>query len=370
MNTSLEYDVVIVGARVAGSILAALLGDSGQRVLLLDRSTFPSDTLSTHFFRAPALSAFNQIGVYPEVQTAAPHLTINYNVVDGIVFPEPVDRPADYPFYLCVRRITLDEILVRRVRRTPSVELQEGAQATALLREGGRVVGLRWKDPNGYREAISRVVVGADGVRSFVAKEVEAQAEHEEPVNRAMYYAYYRGIEWNEGPAAEFHYRGNYLVYCFPCDGGLTLLASSVPIAEFAEFKHDPEGKFLRELGAMTALAPRVARAERQGPIRGTGSIPGYLRIPYGEGWALVGDAGMVMDPWSGQGIDQASTHAVRLARHLSDYLTGETDWETAMSAYHRERNEFSLKTYQRTCTHGRDLRPMTRAALERRGLG
>jgi 2-polyprenyl-6-methoxyphenol hydroxylase-like FAD-dependent oxidoreductase len=78
----------------------------------------------------------------------------------------------------------------------------------------------------------------------------------------------------------------------------------------------------------------------------------------------------MVMDPWSGQGIDQASTHAVRLARHLSDYLTGETDWETAMSAYHRERNEFSLKTYQRTCTHGRDLRPMTRAALERRGLG
>jgi 2-polyprenyl-6-methoxyphenol hydroxylase-like FAD-dependent oxidoreductase len=184
-----------------------------------------------------------------------------------------------------------------------------------------------------------------------------------------MYYAYFRGIEPNEGPAAEFHYRGNYLVYCFPCDGDLTLLASSVPIAEFAEFKRDPEAKFLSELRAMKALAPRLAKAEREGPIRGTGSIPGYLRIPYGEGWALVGDAGMVMDPWSGQGIDQASTHVVSLARQLLDYLAGEMDWATAVMAYHRDRNEFSLKTYQRTCTHGVDLRPMTRAALERRGL-
>ncbi|MGH2619857.1 MAG: NAD(P)/FAD-dependent oxidoreductase [Anaerolineales bacterium] len=369
MNSSLDYDVVIVGARVAGSILATLLGDGGHRVLLLDRSTFPSDTLSTHFFRAPALSAFNQIGVDDEVQATAPHLTVNYNAVDGIVFPEPVDRPEDYPFYLCVRRVTLDDILVRRARRTPTVELREGAQVTGLLREGDRVVGVRWKDSNGYAEATAQVVIGADGVHSVVAREVHPQAEHEEPVHRAMYYAYYRGIEPSQGPAAEFHYRGNYLVYCFPCDGDLTLLACSVPIADFAEFKRDVEAKFLSELRGMSALAPRLAKAERAGPIRGTGSIPGYLRLPYGEGWALVGDAGMVMDPWSGQGIDQASTHAVTLARHLSDCLTGKTDWETAMSAYHRERNEFSLKTYRRTCTFGADLRPMTRAALERRGL-
>jgi len=369
VNSSLDYDVIVVGARVAGSILATLLGEGGHRVLLLDRSSFPSDTLSTHFFRAPALSAFKQVGVYDEVQAVAPHLTVNYNVVDGIVFPEPVDRPADYPFYMCVRRITLDDMLVRRAKRAPTVELREGAQVAGLLREEDRVVGVRWKDSNGYAEATARVVVGADGVRSFVAKEVGVQAEHEEPINRAMYYAYYRGIVPNEGPAAEFHYRGNYLVYCFPCDGELTLLASSVPIAEFAEYKRDPEAKFLSEIGEMTALAPRLAQAEREGPIRGTGSIPGYLRIPYGEGWVLVGDAGMVMDPWSGQGIDQASTHALSLARHLSDFLTGSSDWGAAMKAYHRERNEFSLKTYQRTCTHSRDLRPMTRAAVERRGL-
>jgi 2-polyprenyl-6-methoxyphenol hydroxylase-like FAD-dependent oxidoreductase len=184
-----------------------------------------------------------------------------------------------------------------------------------------------------------------------------------------MYYAYYRGITANEGPAAEFHFRGNTLVYCFPCDNDLTLLAVSVPIAQFAEFKRNPETRFLTELEAMTSLAPRLSSAESMGQVRGSGSIPGYFRIPYGNGWALAGDAAMAMDPWSGQGIDQASTHAVMLAQHLGDYLSGKMEWELAMKAYHEERKEFSLKTYQRTCKFGVDLRPMTRAALERRGL-
>jgi flavin-dependent dehydrogenase len=123
------------------------------------------------------------------------------------------------------------------------------------------------------------------------------------------------------------------------------------------------------ELGAMTEIAPRLKNAEREGPVRGSGCIPGYLRIPYGSGWALVGDASMVMDPWSGQGIDQASTHAVMLAQHLQEFLADEKDWDAAMEAYHEARNEFCIKTYRRTCTFSRDLRPMTHKALERRGL-
>jgi len=83
----------------------------------------------------------------------------------------------------------------------------------------------------------------------------------------------------------------------------------------------------------------------------------------------LAGDAGMVMDPWSGQGIDQATTHSVLLADHLDKYFSGEEDWENAMKAYHFARNDFSVKTYQRTCKFSVDLRPMTNEALRRRGL-
>jgi 2-polyprenyl-6-methoxyphenol hydroxylase-like FAD-dependent oxidoreductase len=140
-----DYDVIIVGSRVAGSITGILLGEKGYRVLVLDRAHFPSDTLSTHFFRAPALRAFNEVGVYDEVQAAAPHATVNFNVIDGIAFAEPVDRPEDYPFYMCVRRITLDDILVRRLKAVHNVEMIEGARVNAdwcgwgtlFRREGG-----------------------------------------------------------------------------------------------------------------------------------------------------------------------------------------------------------------------------------------
>ena len=368
-KTTTDYDVIVVGARVAGSLVATLLGQNGHRVLLLDRAKFPSDSLSTHFFRAPALRAFQTAGVLDEVLASAPALTVNYNVIDGIIFPEPVDRPDDFPFYLCVRRITLDDILVRRAKATAGVEMKEGAVVVELLRQDGRVNGVRWRDGEGQHQATARVVVGADGLYSLVAKQAGAQVERQEPVNRAMYYAYYQGIQANKGPAAEFHYRGNYLVYCFPCDASLTLVAASVPIADFTEFKRDPNGRLEEELRAMTALKDRVAMAARQSPVRGTGSIPGILRVPYGPGWALAGDAGMVMDPWSGQGIDQGATGAVTLARELHEYLSGSKDWDPAMRSYHQDRNDFSLKTFERTCTFSRDLRPMTRAALESRGL-
>ena len=364
-----DYDVIIVGGRVAGAVLASLLGDRGHRVLVLDRATFPSDTLSTHFFRAPALRAFNEIGVYEEVQAVAPHLTVNYNVIDGHVFPEPVDRPEDYPFYMCVRRITLDDILARRLRRTPNVELREGAVANALTSDQERITGVTWKASGKQQQASAKVVVGADGVRSFVAKEVGAKNEQEESVRRAMYYAYFRGIEANEGPAAEFHYLGNKLAYCLPTDDGLTMLAVSVPIDRFDEFKKDPEGSLMSELETMSALAPRLASGSRESPVRGSGSIPCYLRIPYGEGWALVGDASMALDPWSGQGIDQASTHAVFLANYIGGFLDGQSDWTTAMQTYHEERNKFSKKAYRNTSMFSGDLRPMTRAALAKRGL-
>jgi 2-polyprenyl-6-methoxyphenol hydroxylase-like FAD-dependent oxidoreductase len=364
-----DYDAIIVGARVTGSLLAILLGTRGHRVLLLDRARFPSDTLSTHFFRAPAFRAFYEAGVYDDIQTTAPHLIVNHNVVDGMVFPEPVDRPDDYPFYLCLRRFTLDDILVRRARTTPTIELREGARANALLREDGRIAGVTWQEAAGSGSARAKAVIGADGIYSFVAKEVDATAERSEPINRAMYYAYYRGIPPMEGPAAEFHYRGNHLAYCFPTDDDLTLVALSVPIAEFGDFRNAPEVRFRQGLERMIDLAPRLDRAERQGPVRGTGSIPGYMRVPYGHGWVLVGDAGMTMDPWSGQGIDHGSTHAVMLARALSDFLEGAQEWDTAMSTYHARRNAFSQTAYHRTCLFSRDVRPMTRAALEKRGL-
>lgn len=365
-----DYDVIIVGARIAGSLTAALLGERGWRVLLLDRATFPSDTLSTHFFRAPALLAFQRAGVFDEVQgVGAPHLVNSFNDVDGHLFTEPVAGSDGLEYYLCIRRITLDAILARRARREPTVVFLEGATVRALLRDGERVRGVRFTHGDREIEATAVVVVGADGFRSLVARTVSPRVEDAEPVHRAMYYAYLAGLAPQEPPAAEFHFRGNELVYVFPCDTGLTLLAVSVPIEEFPEWKRDGRRLFLERLRARSALAPRLERAEWVGKLFGAGDIPGYMRVPYGPGWILVGDAGLIMDPYSGQGIDQGSTHAVLLADALHRWLSGEVPWESALGEFHAARNAATEKTYHRTCTGARDLRAMTRAALQRRGL-
>lgn len=352
----MDFDVVMIGARVAGTVLATLLAEHGHRVLILERAIFPSDTVSTHFFRAPAFQVFERMGVFDQILSTTPKLINSFTDFDGQVSSQPVQDSGDYQYYLCVRRITLDAILIKRVQDEPTVELHQGATLDELIWEAGRVVGVRWQEANHPLEARARVVVGADGFYSQVAKQVKPIVEYSEPVNRAMYYAYFQDLPSQEGPAAEFHLRANHLVYVFPTDNKLTLVAASVPIAEFDEFRKNPEGQLMRELEVLPTLAPRLRPTERFGPIRGAGNIPGYMRVPYGPGWALAGDAELVQDPWSGRGIDHASTHAMLLADSIHSWLCDDLDWEQAMSKYHAARNEFSLKAYLETSTYSRDL--------------
>ena len=363
------FDAVIIGGRVAGALTAAFLAQAGHCVLVLERARFPSDTISTHFFRAPTFRAFQKAGILDQVLAAAPRLTVNYNVIDGIVFPEPVDEPADFPFYMCLRRIVLDAILYEAVRRLPNVDFRIGARAREILFDSGRAAGVVWTEDGQQQQADSRLLIGADGVRSFVARQVRPEVQHSDPIRRVMYYAYYRNMSHQDGPAAEFHYAGNTLAYVMPIDSGLTMLAVSAPIETFRAFKKDPEGRLVAELTGMPEIAPRLGGIQRQGPVRGSGSIPGYVRVPFGPGWVLAGDAGMVMDPWSGQGIDHAAVQAGHLAHQADLYLKGESSWEAAMGAYHRDRDAALLKSYRQTSILAADLRPMTRSALEKRGL-
>jgi flavin-dependent dehydrogenase len=367
----MDYDVIIVGARVAGSALAALLGEQGHRVLLLEKAHFPSDTLSTHFFRAPALRVFERLGVLDEVKSAAPSLTVLWNYIDGHVFSDPVEAPEEHlRYFLCERRITLDWILFQRVIREPSVEIRQGAHVKELIWHDGRVAGLRWTEADGMNEARARVVVGADGFYSTLAKSLHPAFETHFPVQRCMYYTYFQGIEpLEEQLFAEHHYVGDTLTYVFPTDENLTLVAVTVPISEFPSFKKEPLKQLCAHLELLPLLAPRLCQAELAAEVKGAGNIPGYQRVPYGPGWVLVGDAHQIMDPWSGMGIDQATTHATLLANTLERWMKDDATWEIAMNEYHTQARKWSEKTYRRTCMYAANLRLMTRAALQRRGL-
>jgi len=364
-----DYDVIIVGARVAGSITATLLGEHGHRVLLLDRAHFPSDTLSTHFFRSPALKSFERMGVFDEVQSSAPHMVDMFNDIDGHTWTEPVVDKDNLNYFLCVRRITLDAILSRRAQKESNVDFHQGARFTDVIRENGLVTGVVWSDDTGEHQATARVVVGADGFYSQVAKSVEPTMEDFEPVRRAMYFSYFQNLPPLERPTAEFYFRGDHLVYVFATDENLTLIAVSVPIAEFELYRKDAKTEMFSVLESLPDLLPRLKSAEMVVPIKGAGNIPCYLRVPYGDGWALVGDSGLVFDPWSGQGIDHASQHAVMLADVLHEFFENKKTWDQAMSSYHAQRNRSSKKNFERTRTVARDIRVMSQAALKARGI-
>jgi flavin-dependent dehydrogenase len=367
----MDYDVIIVGARIAGSVLAALLGQQGYRVLLLEKADLPSDTLSTHFFRAPALRVFDRLGVLEEVKSAAPPMTVLWNYIDGHVFSDPIKAPEEHLcYFLCERRITLDWILFQRAIREPGMDFHQGAQVKELIWQDDRVSGVRWTEDNRINEARARVVVGADGFYSTVAKVLEPVYEARFPVRRCMYYTYFQGLEsLAETPFAEHHFVGDTLTYVFPTDANLTLVALSAPIRQFPSFKKEPLKQFWAHLESLPLLAARLRNAAITADIKGAGNIPCYQRVPYGPGWALVGDAQQVMDPWSGMGIDHATTHASFLADSLHQYLCDQAAWEISMSDYRRQARQWSEKTFRRTATYAADLRPMTRAALYRRGL-
>jgi flavin-dependent dehydrogenase len=364
-----DYDAIVVGARVAGSITATLLGGKGYKVLLLDRAHFPSDTLSTHFFRYPALKSFQRMGVFDQVQSIAPHMVDMFNDIEGHMWSEPIQGKDDLNYFLCVRRITLDAILAERVRKESNVKFHQGARFTELIRKNGSIVGAKWSDVSGENQATARVVIGADGFYSQVAKLVEPETEVFEPVHRAMYYSYFKNLTPSDTPSAEFYFRGDRLVYVFPTDGNLTLVAVSVPISEFDSYKKNAKGEMMSFLNGIPSLAPRIQPAEIAAPIKGAGNIPCYMRVPYGDGWALVGDSALVFDPWSGQGIDHASQHAVFLADALYEYFQSKKTWDEAMSEYHSLRNKSSKKNFERTRVVARDIRVMTAAALKSRGI-
>lgn len=363
-----DYNVVVVGGRIAGSITAILLGEYGYKVLLLDRAHFPSDTLSTHFFRYPALKSFQRVGVFDRVQSVAPHMIDMFNDIDGHTWSEPIQGKDGLDYFLCVRRITLDAILAERVQKESNVEFRQGARFTDVIQEGDSIAGVRWSDNSGDHQATAGVVIGADGFYSSVAKLLRPATEDFEPVHRAMYYSYFQNLTPREIPAAEFYFRGDHLVYVFPTDADLTLISVSVPIAEFGIYKKDARKGMMSVLDSLPNLAPRLRPAKMVAPIKGAGNIPCYLRVPYGKGWALVGDSALVFDPWSGQGIDHASQHAVMLAAALHDYFGNKKTWEDAMSGYHKLRNSSSKKNFERTRVVARDIRIMTQAALKTRG--
>ena len=367
------FDIVVVGARIAGSVVATKLGKSGINVLMIDKASFPSSTLSTYFFRAGrAVRVLAELGVLPEVLALdPPHLIQWYMYLNNAVTaaPNPIEPAGKIDFDLSVRREPLDDILVRRAKRCGHVRFLEKTVVKDLIWDNGRVAGVRLLNDEGEQTIRARLVIGADGRTSTVARLVDAPNEALEMGWRALYYCYAQG--WN-GPhgeppdAFEISQADDELAYVFPSDGGYACLAVSVNREGFSWMKKALAARFLERFSSHKAFSNRIPALTMSGEgILGCGPTPNYMRKPFGPGWALVGDAGYHQDPWSGNGIDNATTHASFLADCLVDWFQGKRSEENALEEYHHYRNETGLPIYLETVEKSKDIRKLNNGNSE-----
>src|SRR5262245_59551664 len=165
-----DYDAIVIGARCAGAPTAMLLARAGHEVLLVDRATFPSDTVSTHFLHAPGVAALQRWGLREQLAASGCPPVRRYSFDFGPFAIEGSPRGIDgVDEAYCPRRPVLDTMLVRAAADA-GVEVREGFTVEELLVEDGAVVGIRGKSAHGAA-AIERAttVIGADGRNSLVA---------------------------------------------------------------------------------------------------------------------------------------------------------------------------------------------------------
>ena len=342
-----RYDAIVVGARCAGSPTAMLLARRGYQVLVVDRATFPSDTISTHLVHPPGVAALQRWGLLDRlVATGCPPIH-TYAFDFGPFTISGAPGLADAPVAYGPRRTVLDKLLVDAASEA-GAEVREGFSVEDVVIEDGRVAGIRGHGKDGRTVAEhAQVVIGADGRHSLVARAVTPEQYHDKPPMLAGYYTYWSGLPMDG--RFETYIRPDRAFAAWSTHDDLTLVVGGWPYAEFDANKTDIEGNYLKMLELAPPFADRIRAATREARFVGT-AVSNFFRRPFGPGWALVGDAGYNKDFITAQGIQDAFRDAELCATALDQTFSGARSFDAAMGTYQSTRDEQVLPMYEFTC--------------------
>jgi flavin-dependent dehydrogenase len=350
-----RHDVVVVGARVAGSATAMLLARLGHDVVVVDQASFPSDTLSTHSIARSGVVQLHRWGLLDEVlDSGAPAIRqVTFNA-GGESLTRTIKHKAGVDLVVAPRRYVLDTILATAAQRA-GADVRPGVTVTGVQRDGrGRVVGVYGHDRAGAPiELGARWVIGADGLGSRVARSVGAAINEVRLADGAAQYTYYAGSGWT---GFEFFVAERSFAGVFPTHDGQACIWVCNPSADAKAVRRRTRSRVeaFGELLERSApqLAERLRHARRTSPVLGVLRQPNQVRQAVGPGWALVGDAGYYRDAVTAYGISDAFHHAELLAVALDRALgaTAEAEETTALARYQQQRDQALREIFEITC--------------------
>jgi flavin-dependent dehydrogenase len=359
------YDALVIGARCAGAATAMLLARRGHKVLLLDRSAFPSDIPHGHFIHRQGPAYLHRWGLLEQVVSSGCP-AVDHVISDFGDFPLECEdvRVGDVAFGCGPRRRILDAILVDAAVAA-GAEFRPHCAVENLLASGDSVGGVRCRDTRTQTvsEERARLTIGADGRNSPLARAVQAPVYDAVPALTCYYFSYWADVP---GRGLELYLRDKHVIFAFPTNGSLFAIFAGWPVQEFPKIKSGVKRRFLQALDAVPALAERVRCGRRAERFYGTADLPNFFRKPIGPGWALVGDAGHHKDPFLALGVRDAFAQAELLAEAAHGAFSGVRDFDDALRDYERVRNESSIASYRLNLDRAAFL-PAPRELLELR---
>jgi flavin-dependent dehydrogenase len=254
------------------------------------------------------------------------------------------------------RRKVLDKILVDAAIAA-GAELREQFIVEEFTHDGERMTGIRGRNTRegGKTTEHGRIIIGADGRNSHLARTVRAPAYEAVSTLLCYYFSYWSGVPCD---ALEVYVRHRRIIFAFPTHDELTAIFIGWPVEEFHEVRSDIEGNFIKVLGLVPNLVERVRAGRREERFYGSADLPNFFRKPFGPGWALVGDAGHHKDPYLALGIPDAFRDAEHLAHAVHEGLSGARAMDEALADYEKRRNEMAIASYHENLASARFTPP------------